>query len=190
MREINEAKVAIITRPGAVSRQRETASVGQALSSYRKLVHLRAPATLDGGDVLKIGKTLYVGLSSRTNGTALEQMQSAVEQYGYRVVGVPVCHCLHLKSAVTQVAAEMVLINRRWVDSRVFEGMQLIDVDESEPNGANALLIGEGVIYPSGYPKTLRLLESRGISVQAVDISEMSKAEGAVTCCSLVFTNG
>ena len=184
-------ELAIITRPGADSRKPETLSIAQALQPYRKLYHILAPGTVDGGDVLRIGKTIYVGLSSRSNLAAVEQMQSLTRPYGYSIKGVQVNGCLHLKSAVTQVAGNTLLINPNWVDAAAFAGafgeMNLIEVDASEPYGANALLVGETVIYPASFPRTRKRLEQRGIPILAVDVSELAKAEGAVTCCSLVF---
>lgn len=180
-------ELAIITRPGAESRRPETVSIAQALQPYRKLYHIQAPGTVDGGDVLRIGKTIYVGLSTRSNLTAIEQMQSLTRPYGYTVQGLEVQGCLHLKSAVTQVAQDTLLINRKWVNPGAFGEMNLIEVDASEPYGANALLVDETVIYPASFPRTHKRLQERGIPTLTVDVSELAKAEGAVTCCSLVF---
>jgi dimethylargininase len=180
-------EVAIITRPGAESRRPETESVAKALRDYRGLVFIQPPGTLDGGDVLRVGKTLYVGSSSRSNPSGIEQLTSAVARVGYRVVPVPVSECLHLKSAVTRVGPNTLLMNRRLAETSYFSGMDLIDVDDQEPLGANALIIGNQVIYPSSFPRTRKRLEERGIVLTCVDVSEIEKAEGAVTCCSLIF---
>jgi dimethylargininase len=178
---------AILTRPGADSRKPETKSVARALAPYRTLHTIQAPGTVDGGDVLKVGKRIWVGLSTRSNPSAIEQMQAFVKPYGYIVMGVPVSGCLHLKSAVTQVAEDSLLINPEWVDRVNFPGMQFIDVDPSEPYAANVLLVGEEVIYQPAYPKTCLRLEAAGIHPILVDQSELAKAEGALTCCSLIF---
>lgn len=178
---------AILTRPGAPSRRAEVASVAKALAPYRKLFTIEAPGTVDGGDVLTVGKNLYVGLSTRSNGSAIEQMHEYLAPFGYTVQGVPVSGCLHLKSAVTQAAANTLLINPEWVEKRHFRGMELIEVDSSEPYAANALLIGENLIYSPAYPKTIRRLEAAGLHPHLVDQSELAKAEGALTCCSLIF---
>lgn len=180
-------ELAILTRPGARSRLPETASVARALEPYRKLYPIQAPGTLDGGDVLRIGKTIYIGLSSRSNSAAIEQVRDIVRPFGYTVKSVNVGRCLHLKSAVTQVAEDTLLIQPDWVDANAFGTMQMIKVDPSEPHAGNALLIDEMVVYPASYPRTQERLESRGLSVMTVDVSELIKAEGAVTCCSLVF---
>ena len=178
---------ALITRPGAVSRQPETESVARALSPYRELFTIQAPGTLDGGDVLVVGKTVYVGLSTRTDRQALDQMQAHLRPFGYQLQAVPVHGCLHLKSAVTLLAADRLLVNPQWVDRENFPGMSLIEVDPAENYAANALLVGETVIYQPVFPRTLARLEAVGIAPRLVDQSELAKAEGALTCCSLVF---
>jgi dimethylargininase len=180
-------ELAIITRPGADSRRPETRSVAQALALYRRLVYIQAPDTLDGGDVLRIGRTLWVGLSGRSKPAGIEQMRAWLAPLGYSVRGVPVDGCLHLKSAVTQVARDTLLINSAWVDAGAWGPMNLIEVDPSEPFAANALLVGETVVYPAAYPATRRRLEEQGIPVRLVDVSELGKAEGGVTCCSVIF---
>jgi dimethylargininase len=103
------------------------------------------------------------------------------------VQGVPVRGCLHLKSAVTQVAADTLLINRAWIDAEALPKLRRIEVDAVEPCGANGLRIRDTVIYPAAFPATRQRLQERGIAVRVVDVSELAKAEAAVTCCSLVF---
>jgi dimethylargininase len=179
-------ELAIITRPGAASRRPEVDSVAQALGRYRRLVTIKAPGTLDGGDVLCVDKTLYVGLSQRSNRAAIKQVRDLLAPLGYAVRSVPVQGCLHLKSAVARVAEDVLLINRDWVDGDAFCKMDQIDVDPSEPHAANALLIDGAVICAAAYPRTRKRLEERGIAVHTVDVSELAKAEGAVTCCSLI----
>jgi dimethylargininase len=181
-------ELAIITRPGATSRRPETESVARAMGPFRRLAFIQPPGTLDGGDLLCVGRVLYIGLSGRSNQAGVRQMRDLVEPFGYRVEGVPVAGCLHLKSAVTQVAEDTLLINREWVGGRIFPALELIDVDPGEPMGANALLVGSKVVYPAAYQRTRRRLEEAGIAVQTVDVSELAKAEGAVTCCSLIVS--
>lgn len=178
---------AIITRPGADSRKPETGSVAQALAAYRILYSIQAPGTLDGGDVLVAGRNIWVGLSTRSNQPAIDQIQTYLEPYGYIVRGLAVHGCLHLKSAVTRLAEDTLLINPAWVDKADFQGMKFIEVDPSEPYAANALLVGETVLYQPAYPKTRLRLEAAGIHPLLVDQSELAKAEGALTCCSLIF---
>jgi len=180
-------ELAIVTRPGATSRREETRSVAELLKEYRSIACVVSPGMIDGGDVLQIGKTLYVGISSRTNVAGVKQLMEFVFPYEYRIETVNVERCLHLKSAVTLVGEDKLLINRSWIDTRQFGALEYIDVDPAEPYAANALLIGSELVYPMNFPMTRRRLESRGISVRDVDVSELQKAEGAVTCCSLIF---
>jgi dimethylargininase len=179
---------AVITRPGADSRKPEVESVARALAAYRTLLRIEPPGTVDGGDVLTVGRQLWVGLTARSNRSAVEQMQTLLRPYGYTVHAVPVKGCLHLKSAVTQAAAETLLLNPAWVDKTAFPGLKLIDVDPGEPHGANVLLVGETAVYQPAYPRTLARLEAAGIHPVLVDASELAKAEGALTCCSLIFS--
>lgn len=180
-------EVAVITHPGAKSRRGEIASIEKELSAFRKIVRIEPPAILDGGDVLVINKSIYVGLSSRSKIEGLQHLQTTLTVYGYEVKGLEVHKCLHLKSAVTKVADHLVLINPFWIDKSNFTEFELIEVDQSEPFAANGLLIGDQLIYPNAYPKTFAKLQQAGIKVITLDISEISKAEGAVTCCSLIF---
>ena len=177
-------EVAILTRPGAESRRGEVDAVAEVLRGYRTLVNVDAPGTLDGGDVLRLDRMIYVGRTPRTNDRGIDNLREIVAPFGYSVVAVPVDGCLHLKSAVTRVAADALLINRDWVSPALFNGWRLIDVDE--PSAANALLIGESVIFPEELARTRRRLETQGIDVRPVPASELAKAEGGVTCCSLI----
>ncbi len=182
-------EVAVVTRPGAPSRRAETASTAAALGKNRELVRIESPGTLDGGDVLRVEHTLYVGTSSRSNASGIEQLGALLLPFGYRVLPVAVQGCLHLKSAVTQVAADQLLINSRYVERQQFPGMRFIEVDAAEPLGANALLLGADVIYPASCPRTAEVLRRHGIRVHTVEMSETEKAEGGVTCCSLLLTS-
>jgi dimethylargininase len=181
-------ELAVIARPGAAVRRLEVLSVMQALRAYRPVFTIEDPGTLDGGDVLWIDRTLYVGLSSRTNSEGIGQLEQLAAPSGYRIVTVPVEGCLHLKSAVTQVGAGVLLLHPGWIDATLFAGFKLLEVDPDEPLAANALLVDETVIYPQAFPATKNRLVSSGIRVQVVDVSELGKAEGGVTCCSLIFT--
>lgn len=175
--------LAVITRPGAESRRGETRAVADALEAYRPLVHIEAPATLDGGDVLVLDDRIYVGLSARTNEAAIGQLRRHTRR---DVIPVRVDGCLHLKSAITRVSRNALLVNREWIDAAPFAGWTLIDAEE--PFGANALRIGDAVVYPSAFPRTLARLRSLGLDVHTVDADELAKAEGGVTCCSLLIT--
>jgi dimethylargininase len=180
-------EVAVIARPGAVSRRSETAAVAEALRPLRSLITIDPPGTLDGGDVLRVGRSVYVGLSSRTNGDGIRQLARHLAPFGYGVCVIEVSGALHLKSAVTEVAERTLLINCEWVPREAFPGLDLIAVEPAEPFGGNALRIGDTVIYSTSFPRTRSALEARGIAVRAVDASELAKAEGGVTCCSLIL---
>ncbi len=180
-------EVAIITRPGAPSRRPETESMASVLRAYKPLQRIQPPGTLDGGDVLRVGRTIYVGLSSRTNHAGLAQLETLVRGRGYEVISVPVTGCLHLKSAVTQIADNLLLINPNWVRPECFASIETMTVAPSEPAGANALRIGTAVIYPAHHPDTAERLDRAGVRVVAVPCAELAKAEGGVTCCSVVF---
>jgi dimethylargininase len=179
-------EVAVITRPGADSRKPETESIVRALTPLIDLVHVHAPATVDGGDVLVLGKRIYVGLSTRSNSEAIQQLNALLGGFGYSVTGIELHNCLHLKSAVTRVDSQTLLINQNYVDLAGFENFDFIEVDPSEPDAANCLPISGSIIFPIAFPKTRARLEERGHNVITVDVSELAKAEGAVTCCSLI----
>ena len=175
-------EIAVITRPGAESRQAETASVAAMLQNYRPLVHIQAPATIDGGDVLRLDRTLYVGRSQRTNEAALEQLQRLAPDY--KVVAVYFRGCLHLKSAVTQIEKRTLLFNPDWIEA--FKGFEMIAVDPTEPFAANALYLDGVIVLSDSHTRTRHRLEQRGYRVVPVDVSELEKAEAGVTCCSLM----
>jgi dimethylargininase len=181
-------ELAVLTRPGAASRQGEVDSVGETLKRWRKLARIEEPGTIDGGDVLRIGRDVFVGHSARTNGDGIHQLDSLLRPFGYTVRGVVTRDCLHLKSAITLVDRDTVLVQPRWLDETgwPFAKFQRIEVDKGEEHAANALRVGDGVVYPTSFPRTRERLEKAGISVTAVDVSELQKAEGAVTCCSLL----
>lgn len=180
-------EVAIMTRPGAESRRGEGASVAEVLARYRPLRRIEAPGTIDGGDVLRVGRTLYVGQSGRSNSEGIAQLQAAVGEFGYRVQAVPIRGCLHLKSAVTAVRDDTLLLQPAWTDASSFPGFTIIEVDPEEEHAANILRIGDVAVMPACFPRTAQRLRDAGIEVVTVDVSELQKAEGATTCCSLVF---
>lgn len=179
---------AVICRPGAEPRRAETPGVVEALVRHgRPLQQIQPPGTLDGGDVLVVGREVFVGASARTNRAAIDQLSGMLAEVRYTVRAVPVRGCLHLKSAVSAVASDTLLINREWVPTEAFRGLSLIEIDPQEPHAANALAIGDAVIYPASFPRTRARLERRGLRLRPVDVGELQKAEGAVTCCSLIF---
>jgi dimethylargininase len=169
-------EIAILTRPGAASRRGETPTIAEALRHRRTMVRMAAPATLDGGDVLTIGRQIFVGLSARTSAAGIAQLREAVASFGYVVQSVQLSGCLHLKSAVTLIGPDTLLLNPSWVEAAVFGPLQTICVDPSEPFAANALLIGATVLYPSAFPATAARMERRGIRLRFIDASELAKA--------------
>lgn len=180
-------EVAILTRPGAPTRQGELPGVAAVLARYRQVLSLSPPATLDGGDVLRLGRTLYVGRSRRTNQKGIEQLKSFMAPFDYDVVPVAFNGCLHLKSAVTAVGDGLLLLNPVWVSATAFSACDTLPIDAREPYAANALRVANSVVYPAQCPRTHELLVRRGLEVVPIDCSELAKAEGAVTCCSLIF---
>lgn len=181
-------RIAIVTRPGAASRRPETASVAAALARYRVLRTIEAPGTLDGGDVLRVGARLFVGRTARSNADGIAQLARFAAEDGLEVVPVDVRGCLHLKSAATEFAPGRLLIQPDWLDLAPFAGLDLLPVDPGEPSAANVLRVGSGLIVAAAYPRTRARIEGEGITVQTVDASELAKAEGALTCCSLIVT--
>ena len=180
-------EVAVITRPGAASRRGETAGVEAALAGLRPLARIEAPGTLDGGDVLLVGRRVFVGRTARTNEAGIAQLRAILAPHGYLVEGVAVTGCLHLKTAVTALDDATVLVNPAWVDPAAFAPLAAVAVDPAEPMAANVLRIGDALLYAEAYPRTRALLEARGYRLHLVDASELAKAEGAVTCCSLIL---
>ena len=181
------ADVALITRPGAESRRVEAPAIAAAVGRYRTLRVIDAPGTVDGGDVLVAGRRVFVGQSSRTNAAGIDQMRQMLAPFGYTVQGVDVTGCLHLKSAVTEVADGVLLMNPEWTRASEFDDFTIVEVDPAEPFAANALRIGDLVVFPAAFPRTRERLDARGLRVRTVDGDELAKAEGGVTCCSLVF---
>ncbi len=178
-------ELAIVGRPGAASREGEVESVAEAIGRYRPLVQLPPEARLEGGDVMRVGKTLYVGRSARTNTAAHEALAEILRPFGYTVVTVGLTDCLHLKTGVTYAGGECFLANPAWVDVSVLTGAEVVPLPAEEPWAANTLTIGDRVLLPSGFPRTLELLAGRGLEVVTVDVSELQKAEGSVTCLSV-----
>jgi dimethylargininase len=182
-------ELALITRPGAPSRRGEIPAIAAALAGHRPLETTEAPATLEGGDVLRVAHTLYVGRSGRTNEPGIARLAAVVEPLGYRVVPVPVTGCLHLKSAVTALDQERVLVNRAWLDPAPLRGLELVEVAPAEPGAANVLRVAGLVVAHAGFPRTLDRLASLGYSLRLLDVSEFLKAEAALTCKSLLFAS-
>jgi dimethylargininase len=181
-------EIAVICLPGAASRRGEVQSIAEALAPFRTLRRIREPATIEGGDVMRLGKTLYCGVSHRTNREGAWQLAELTREFGYSVIPVPVTRCLHLKSAICPVSDDTLLANPAWIDMRAFEKFTVVELPADEPGAANVLRVGAKIVMPSSFPKTRELLERRGFEVIAIDISELEKAEAGVTCSSLIFS--
>ncbi len=181
-------EVAIMTRMGAESRRGESAGLGEALARFRPLRWIAEPGTLEGGDVVRTGTTLFVGRSARSNDEGIAQLAQYLAPFGYTVHGVEMNGCLHLKSACTYLGRGTVLANRAWVDLAPFGDVHVIEVAQSEPGAADVLAIGETIIIPASFPETASTLERDGWQVLPIDVSELQKAEAGVTCMSLIFS--
>jgi dimethylargininase len=180
-------ELAVITNPGAAARRREIPAVADALRRYRTLVAIEAPGTLDGGDVLIVGRRVFVGISSRTNRDGVAQLRTALAPHGYTIDEVTVSGCLHLKSAVTAAADNVIVVNPAWIPRNAFAGFERIDIDPREPMAANVVRLADRLVAAAAFPRTAERLAARGHRVVTVDASELAKAEGAVTCCSVLI---
>jgi dimethylargininase len=190
-------ELAVIFPLGTESRRPEALSLAQTISKFRKLERVTLPGTLEGGDILRIGSRLFVGLTKRSNAEGVRQLATILGPHGYEVIGVEVTGCLHLKSAVTYIGRRpasgsratfaTLLANRAWFNTEPFTGFEWIDVDPAEPHAANALALGNTIIFPLSFPQTCARIEAAGFHVTPLDISELQKAESGLTCSSLIF---
>lgn len=185
-------EVAVMTRPGAASRRGELEAIAEALSEYRTLSSIAEPGTMDGGDVLVLGRDVYVGLSTRSNADGVDQLRVILDPFGYTVTGLEVKGCLHLKSAATAIDERRALVNPDMIDTMLLRGIECIEVDPSEPMAANLVALPMAdepgtVLHGSAYPKTGERLLAAGLNVVEVPADELAKAEGALSCCSLLI---
>ncbi|MEO7210672.1 MAG: arginine deiminase family protein [Chitinophagaceae bacterium] len=179
--------VAIITNPGTISRIAETVEMEKILIPLKKIHHLSSPATIDGGDVLKIEQKIFIGISSRSNEEAIKQVAAIINPKGYEVIGVKIRDTLHLKSVCTYVGNGCILLAEGHLDENIFSEYDIIIVPEEEAYAANCLMVNGQVLLPKGFPKTKSLVEAKGFSVIEMDMSEIEKADGALTCLSIIF---
>lgn len=180
-------RAAVITRSSEASRRGEGESILRVLAEHRATSQLEAPATLDGGDVLRIGARLYVGRTARSNDAGREALRHVAEREGMTLVGVDVAGCLHLKTGCTCVGTDTLLFNPAWVDGAAIDVARRIEVDPAEPFGANTLTVGEHTLVSASAPRTAERLRDARFSVRMCDISELEKAEAGLTCLSLVY---
>ena len=180
-------EAALLTMPGAASRRGELPAVEEALARFRSVERTPLPATIEGGDVLRVGRTVFVGRSPRTNAAGIARLRAFAEPRGYAVVPVDVTGCLHLKSAVTALDDGRLLANAGWIDMRPFAAFDVVEVAEEEPGAANVLRIDDVLVADPGFPRTLERIVARGYAPRLVDVSEFRKAEAALTCKSLLL---
>lgn len=183
-------EVAILCRPGAPSRRPEAPSVAEALAGFtRPVVEIQAPGTLEGGDVLVLGRTVWVGRTGRTSDEGVGQLAEALLPLGYQVQPIDVSGCLHLKTAVTAVADDLLLLNPAWVDPTAF-GLAWLAIDPEEPFAANVVRVGDHVVGAEAHASTRRRLERAGVRVHAVDVTQLSLAEAGPSCLSVLVPPG
>ena len=182
------AGAALLARPGAPSRRGEVPAVAAALAERCELVRMEAPATLDGGDCLRAGTTFYVGRSRRTNAEGIARLAAAFAPRGFRVVPVELpAGVLHLKSVCSPLGDDRVLVAELTIPPTTFAGLRAIVVPAAEAHAANAVVVGGGAVVAAGCPRTQSLVEAEGFVTLAVDTSEMRKADGALTCLSILI---
>lgn len=179
--------LAIVTRMGALSRRAESESLAAAIAPYRPVWRMREPGTMEGGDVMRIGHDVFVGVTTRTNQAGISQLRAELEPLGYRVFAVPVHGCLHLKSACCSLGDRKILANAEWLDTGPLHDYRIVEVAPDEPGAANVLGIRDTVLMPSCFPHTEEILRREGFQIRTVDISELMKAEAAITCSSVIF---
>ena len=180
-------ELAIIASMGAVSRRSETAAIASELAKYRELVCLNYPSTLEGGDVLQAGKNIFIGLSTRTTRRGIEEVVRILKAFDYRIFPVPVRGSLHLTTACSFIDDETVLINPRWADADSFHNFRVLDIPDDEPWAANTIRIDETVCLEASFQKTIALVHDINDDIEVLNISEFLKAEGGLSCLSLLF---
>ena len=179
--------VAVITNPGADARKGEEETIAPVLAQYRKTEKIRPPGTVDGGDILQVGKHFFIGVSERTNHEGAGQLSHILKRYGYTCTIVPVGEGLHFKSSVNYVGQNTLLITEDFSENAQFEGYDTIVVDSIESYAANTLFINDHLLVPRGYPDTRKKLEALGFNIIELDTSEVRKMDGGLTCMSIRF---
>ena len=179
--------VAVITNPGADARKGEEETIAPVLAQYRKTEKIRPPGTVDGGDILQVGKHFFIGVSERTNHEGAGQLSHILKRYGYTCTIVAVGEGLHFKSSVNYVGQNTLLITEDFSENAQFEGYDTIVVDSIESYAANTLFINDHLLVPRGYPDTRKKLEMLDFKIIELDTSEVRKMDGGLTCMSLRF---
>ena len=180
-------EIAVLTRHGVESRRGEIEAIREELSPYRQIKQIQAPATLEGGDVLVIGKKVFVGISSRTSDLGALALEKILTPFQYNIVRVNVRGALHLKSAVTAIDEATILANPKWFDTAPFANYRMITVADAEPWAANTLSLGGTILMADGHPFSAEKVVKLGYRVKLLDIRELQKAEAGLTCSSIIF---
>jgi len=181
-------EVAVIARPGEVSRRGETSPVARALASRFATAEITEPGTLDGGDVFIMGDILYVGRSARTTSDGIDQLRAIAFHQGLGVVTIGVREVLHLESAVLPINEETVVVTPRAVDEERLDGLHIIYENATERHRFSALALGERrVLVTANAPATADMVARSGHEVVAVDVSQIQAADGGLTCMSILF---
>lgn len=180
-------ELAVITHPGAASRQGEEATIAPVLARFRPLVTMSANGHMDGGDVLRIGKQFFVGQTARTDERGISEFAAAVEKYGYQVTAIEVNAGLHLKSIVNYVGRHTLLLTENYISHPAFRDFNTLVIPEEESYAGNTLWINDTLITPQGYPRVLAAISRLGMPVIQLDTSEFKKMDGGLTCLSLRF---
>jgi dimethylargininase len=178
-------EIAVIARPGAEARRGETEHIREALAAFRPLAEIAAPGTLEGGDVLQVERTVFIGLSGRTNEEGAGQLARILQPFGYEVHTLPLRRGLHLKSAVNYLGRNTLLLTREWAEHPLFAAYKKIVVPPQEAYAANTLLVNGRLLAPDGYPETAAMLREAGFEVLELVVSEARKMDGGLTCMSL-----
>jgi len=179
---------AIITNPGAPSRQGEIVEIKEVLRRYfNNIEHINDPGTVDGGDILRVGSHFYIGISERTNSTGAQQVISILNKYGMSAATVSLKNVLHLKSGVSYLEKNNLVVSSEFIENTQFQSYNLIKVDQEESYAANCVWVNETVLIAKGFPKTKEAIEKAGYKTIEIDVSEFRKVDGGLSCLSLRF---
>ena len=178
-------EVAVMTIPGAISRQGEQKSIEPVLSQFRRIENIQAPGTVDGGDVLMVGRRFFFGISDRTNKEGIRQLGAILESYGYAWDAIPVGEGLHLKSSVNYVGENTLILTAPFQNLRLFDSYAKIVLDETDAYAANTLWVNDSLMIPKGFPGAKEKLSRMGLPIIELDVSEVAKMDGGLTCLSI-----
>jgi dimethylargininase len=181
-------RVAIITRPGAASRQGEEVVVAESLHwVFEQLEYIIPPGTLEGGDVLRAGDQFFIGISARTNAAGAGQLAAILGKHGYSAIQVPLQHVLHLKTGIAYLENNRLLAGGEFVNHPQLGQFQIIPIADDEASAANSIWVNDRVLVPAGFPKTIQAIEKLGYETVPLDVSEFRKLDGGLSCLSLRF---